>query len=402
MKVIATVITALSFMGNALASDHIDGPVTTEHAASDITDLFAFPTPAKPGYLTVIFNTYPIVPSDGHFADKIKYNIILRQAAIAGQGNAAAFSTSKKDQLLITCQFKTPHEHEDHKFSCQGFKNEIPWGQPVAGGVNTLYPAEDNSPMTVFAGLRSDPFFFNAGWATSASNDGKIEPPEDSNTMSKINALSIVLELKMSDYFKDGKNSLYAIAGQTLTQDRDGAQVRQLDRIGRPEITNVTMVSHDNTDYRDDYNQQTPFEVAAAQQKIFKQRIFDNVLYFDNLDSVKNWTDDRAAALSELLVNDFLVVDINKSCHGDDFFAIEMAMLNNQPQTSCGGRKLTDDIMDRLFTLYINADQGAMVRDGVDAPYRKVSKEFPYLVEPDVSMQAKLKGWFARLALNFL
>src|SRR5262245_13054084 len=36
------------------ASDHLDGPVTTARRAADLTDLFAYPTPGQPGFLTII------------------------------------------------------------------------------------------------------------------------------------------------------------------------------------------------------------------------------------------------------------------------------------------------------------------------------------------------------------
>jgi hypothetical protein len=48
------------------ASDHIDGPVTQKNRVADLTDFFAFSTPNKPGFLSLIIDTYPVVSSHGH------------------------------------------------------------------------------------------------------------------------------------------------------------------------------------------------------------------------------------------------------------------------------------------------------------------------------------------------
>ena len=53
-----------------LASDHIDGPVTTKHGVTDITDLYAFPTPGKPGNLSLVLDVSPAVLKNGHFSDR--------------------------------------------------------------------------------------------------------------------------------------------------------------------------------------------------------------------------------------------------------------------------------------------------------------------------------------------
>ncbi len=52
---------------------------------------------------------------------------------------------------------------------------------------------------------------------------------------------------------------------------------------------------------------------------------------------------------------------------------------------TCGGRHPYNDIMDRLFTLYITADKKGPVGDGVDAPYKPLLASFPYLEKPDFS-----------------
>lgn len=63
--------------------------------------------------------------------------------------------------------------------------------------------------------------------------------PEDGNIMENANVLSIVLEIEASRLGL-GIADLLAVAAQTMTRDEEGAPWWRLDRIGRPEITNVS------------------------------------------------------------------------------------------------------------------------------------------------------------------
>ena len=46
---------------------------------------------------------------------------------------------------------------------------------------------------------------------------------------------------------------------------------------------------------------------------------------------------------------------------------------------TCGGRTLNDDVMDRIFTLLVNAGRGPTIRDGVDSATCPGTQDFPYL-----------------------
>ena len=58
-------------------------------------------------------------------------------------------------------------------------------------------------------------------------------------------------------------------------------------------------------------------------------------------------------------------------------------MLDDRPHESSGGRWLDDDIVDDLLTLYVNGGRGAKFGDGVDAPTKPGSRNFPYVREPN-------------------
>ena len=46
-------------------SDHISGPRALAEPIADITDVYAFPSPERPGHLVLVLNTLPFAqPSD--------------------------------------------------------------------------------------------------------------------------------------------------------------------------------------------------------------------------------------------------------------------------------------------------------------------------------------------------
>ncbi|ODS22924.1 hypothetical protein AB835_11525 [Candidatus Endobugula sertula] len=68
----------------AMASDHVDGEITIEHPVSDLSDLYAFPSPTDPKRLVLILNSYPLVPSNGHFSDRLTYSFLIKPLTIKG------------------------------------------------------------------------------------------------------------------------------------------------------------------------------------------------------------------------------------------------------------------------------------------------------------------------------
>jgi hypothetical protein len=44
-------------------ADHFSGPRALADPASDITDVFAFPSPQQPGHLVLVMNVFPAAPT---------------------------------------------------------------------------------------------------------------------------------------------------------------------------------------------------------------------------------------------------------------------------------------------------------------------------------------------------
>ncbi|WP_406309016.1 hypothetical protein [Streptomyces sp. NBC_00623] len=117
----------------------------------------------------------------------------------------------------------------------------------------------------------------------------------------------------------------------------------------------------------------------------YRARLNANLAFYDGLDGKTAWPLDELGAhpLTELLLADFLVVDLSKPFSEDGCFEIETALLAGRPHTTCGGRSLNDDIVDTLFTLLVGGIDGKRISDGVDQPTQPATRSFPYLNAPN-------------------
>lgn len=382
------------FLGvSSQASDHIDGPITTATPHADLADLYFFPSPAKPNHTVMVVNTHFAAYEDNHFNQGLVYTFHVSEADVI-------FDSREIDHhsvVEINCTFDVPPfhgHHHDHTVTCVSDNGLIATGNAES--------VVEGDGITAFAGLRSDPFFFNFWWVKETLDDGVIPAPENNDIMNQLNALSIVLEVDMAKLFPRNESPRYGLAASVSTLEDDNKTViEQLDWVARPEITNVTMAARGREDIRDEYNTQEPFSIGVLEWSKYHQRIVDNVLYFDGIDNDYNWTTTDVKAFASILMNDALVLDLTLPCLDDNYMNIEKAVLNKEEPTSCGGRQLQDDFVDVIYTYYVNKDQGDVIRDGVDAPHKATLDEFPYLNEPTISWGAWWAMKKARAAAYF-
>lgn len=374
----------------AFASDHIDGPVTMKHRVADLTDFYAFPTPNKAGFVTLILNTYPVVLKSEHFTDKVTYVFMIRKAVV----NATQKQIETNSEVLINCKVQTPDDHDNHnhQITCKSTNALL-----ATSTYNVLSPAKATDNFRLFAGMRSDPFFFNSDFAQDAATKKRINAPNSNNIMADMNVLSIAIEMDMNKIYPQGHTGSFAFATAVFTRDTPQSEIRILDRIGRPEITNVSLVSQaGDTDIRDRFNIDRPFNVLVEAQRAYEARLVKNMTYYDGLDKKIDLNEFDKINLARLLADDFLVLDTTKPCTKNSFLEIEKSIVKGSAINSCGGRHPNDDIMDTLFTTYIAGLNGSRIRDGVDAPKKAVSHEFPHLAAPSTGLLDQIKARVAR------
>jgi hypothetical protein len=85
-------------------SDHGSGPRALADPASDIADLYAFPSPSRPGALVLVMNVFPFAEPGTLFSDAVDYRFRLRPARIAATGARASFAVAESE-YSFTCTF---------------------------------------------------------------------------------------------------------------------------------------------------------------------------------------------------------------------------------------------------------------------------------------------------------
>src|SRR4051812_11889294 len=139
-------------------SHHISGPRAVAEPIADITDLYAFPSPERPGHLVLVVNTLPFAPATARFSDALIYRFRLRELRRNDPGAPAPFRPVSDDDLVIDCVFSTPEPEDggDQRCTCT-----LPDGATVSVAIDDDRGATTNGAR-VFAGPRWDPFILDA------------------------------------------------------------------------------------------------------------------------------------------------------------------------------------------------------------------------------------------------
>ena len=357
-------------------SDHISGPRAIADPVTDITDVYAFPCPESSQHLVLVMNVFPYAGPSALFSDAVIYRLRLRSVSIAPDGRSFAVAA---DESIFDFTFSGSQPVQEGRCA-------LPNGDVVTFRMNEESGASGRG-VQIFAGQRSDPFFLDGPMAERTIATKQLAFKEvGSDRLYGKNVLGIVLRIEWATLLKGGP--MFAVVGETLSA---GKRPVRLERVGRPEIKNITLSAkifdtvNRDLEIRDIYNEEDAFNLSKHYVGAYRARLNANLAFFDSLDGKVDWPVDPHGnhPLTELLLADFLVVDASKPFSEMSFFEIEQAMLEGRAHTTCGGRWLNEDLVDSLLTLYVNAGKGPRIRDGVDAPIAWSSKVFPYMAPPN-------------------
>ena len=355
-------------------SDHGSGPRAMTDPVVDITDLYAFPSPTRPGVLVLVLNVFPFCSPKALFSDAVDYRFRLRGAAVA-PGGQKAFAVGEKE-ISFTCRFNAPAGAPDGV--AQDGTLTVSTGQTVSFRVNDE-TGGTGSGIRVYAGARIDPFFFDGMRMAMTMKTRKLSFEKVGRaTVFRQNVLAIVLEVEVAAVLGELGGPLLAVVGETA---RTGPITIRLERFGRPEIKNFLLMLGE-FDLRDLYNQEDAFKPSPGYQKAFRTRASANLAFLDTLDGKTDWQLDAQGLhpLTDLLMADFMVVDTSKPFAGQSYFEIEGRLLKGESHQTCGGRSLNEDSVDRFLTIIITNDQGPRISDGVDQATVPAGNVFPYLM----------------------
>jgi Domain of unknown function (DUF4331) len=359
-------------------SDHFSGPAVMGDPAVDITDFYAFVSPERPGNLVLIMDVFPMATPQALFSDVVTYRFRLRPLTRSGD----------------TATTGTVEHTIDVRF------NDVPEGTSVQRGCIVTSDGREASfvvgerleqdGMRVFAGLASDPFFMDVEAALRTDLSGKLSFDSAVNTVHLRDVLSIVVEVPLAQILQrfNGITLIGAISETLVT--RRGKPIR-IERLGRPELKNFVLGNpmrdprSKGVELRDLYNKEDAFALSKEYRPLYESRLDANLAFFDGLDGKTAWplaTDGRHP-LRDLLIADFLILDLAHGFVPGNFLGIERSLIDNRPHKVAGGRWLDDDILDEMLTLFVNGGQGERLGDGVDVPTKPASLSFPYVREPN-------------------
>ena len=371
-------------------SDHISGPRALADPIADITDVYAFPSPETPGRLVLVLNTLPMAKPSDLCSAGLLYRFRLRPLTPPMSGGSSWKFVPGQEELVLDCVFDTPEhvsdqgaghpEHQQHG-SCV-----TPAGEHVSFRVNDEQGGAGRG-IRVFAGVRWDPFIMDAraALATIATRELAFTDP-GSIFLDGKNVLSIVVEID-TGFLADWV--LVGVVAETLTRGEFNVRI---ERVGRPEVKNMMLAPKEfdqvnrDLEIRDLYNMDDAFHLGDSYAGAYRARLDANLAFWDGLDGRQDWPigEDGSHPLTELVLADYLVVDVTKPhVEQGSFLEIELSARRGETHVTCGGRTLNDDVMDTIFTQLVNAGQGPTIRDGVDAATRPGAVDFPYLAPPN-------------------
>jgi Domain of unknown function (DUF4331) len=361
-------------------SDHISGPRALADPIADITDVYAFPSPERPGQLVLVVNTLPFAPPSALLSDGLVYRFRVRPLTRRAATEPAPFAVAE-EELTFDCVFSDPVDGN----GAHGQQGTL---TTPAGDVHFRVNDEQGGSghgVRAFAGPRWDPFMMDAPAMLKTIATGELAFNADSGAiyMDGKNVLSLVVEIDCAQHL--GGAELVGVVAETLTRGRFNVRI---ERVGRPEVKNMMLAPKQfdpvnrDLEIRDLYNMEDAFQLADGYQGAYRARLNANLAFWDGLDGKTDWptSENGTHPLTELVLADYLVVDVGKPyAEQGSFLEIERAAIAGRPHATCGGRSLNDDVMDRIFTLLVNAGNGPVIRDGVDQATRPGGRTFPYL-----------------------
>ena len=240
-------------------------------------------------------------------------------------------------------------------------------GTQVASGStgNTVQVAGGGK---LYAGLRSDPFFFDLlgfrGSLGLGPNTNTLCDSDPTDFFKGLNTLGIIIEVP------DAALGRHIGVWATTEQWINGEWVAR-DQMGRPAIN--TVFNHTAAD-KELFNVTPPSQQATASGGKFLQNTKDTLLALSALDSEGAYSDGQAAALAGVLIPDVLTYDTSTHAVGP---------LN--------GRALSDDVIDVELNITTGGDPLGLFADrdstgGVPSdcvgPHSDYQASWPYLGVP--------------------
>ena len=363
------------------AADHLDAPALggatangqiaphSEHGDRDINDVYVFRAPDNANRTVIAMTVNPAINLfGGHFGTNVRYifNVDKNGDNKADLAYVARFGSVDRGSSAM----KPEQDYRIVKYTGSNARSfdegtTVAWGESNSGNAST------RNSLRAWAGVRSDPFFFDlTGFigtstklktGTAVGGDALGNNPTD--FFANLNTNAIVLSIPNSQ-LPD------TIGVWATTQYRSDGRWRSGDQMGRPAINTVFNPLAD----KDLFNRTPPSRQATAYDGKFRKNVIDTLKFYSSLDSEGAYSNAQAAALAGVLIPDVLVYSRSSKLP---------APLN--------GRALADDVIDVELNVTTGGDPlglfsdrdatGAVPSDGI-GPHTDYLANFPYLGKP--------------------
>ena len=326
-------------------ADHLDAPNLTspsERSDADINDVYVFEG-RNDDHTVLAVTTHPAA---GAIAPLTYARDVWYRINVDRNGDAEA-------DVQYTATFDRPRDNGRQSYEV--WRRDRSGLDRVARGV-TGREADVSGGGKVFAGLRSDPFFFDLDafrGSVLGQGDRTFCDGDEVDFFESLNTNAIVLQVPDRAL---GRN--IGVWAQTI-----GADEGRIDRKGRPAINTVFNSGEDKNRFN------------AGMPTTDRRRFGDNVVgvlkTFSGLDAEGAYTNAEARTLMKVLLPDVVTYDTRTDAAGP---------LN--------GRALADDVIDAELNLVTGGypfegrnGTGAITGDCIDA-HTDYLGVFPYLGDP--------------------
>ncbi len=138
------------------------------------------------------------------------------------------------------------------------------------------------------------------------------------------------------------------------------------------------------------YNEEDSFSVRPEKRSEYVSFLDNAMEFYDSsFDGSLDMSKELRGKFATMLLDDQLRIDLSRPCLGvnnQGYWAMERADLTGGAYDNCGGRSPNEDSVDKLLTFYANGPLKkalVLVSDGVDQPVAsKATDTFPYLAKP--------------------
>ncbi|MEG4799015.1 DUF4331 domain-containing protein [Microcoleus sp. ARI1-B5] len=380
--------------GIIAASDHDDGEVDIKGRAVNLTDLYVYRekdqnSGAADGDLVFTMNSNPrsVARYQYYFSTTALYQFHITQV-----GDVNSTPTGRAD-IILRFAFSPPNNQGMQAVAVTVVRggSETTTKTTVNGGLIATTPLNSNtvlntvpvggSNLTVFAGLREDPFFFDveqffrvrAGALGTGAKVGFKEPSKAIDFTKGYNVNTIAVRVPKA-FLQAGTGANTFDVWSTISV-RDGVGgFKQFERLARPAINEGLIVTPAFLEAFNNISPRLDLSAAAAPVRQEAVATLNAVDLLDGRDNVD------PNAIAGAFLPDVMRIDTTKTSG--------YASATNAQGSLIGGRMLMDDVID----ITLGALVGSPVGDNVSyngtpgnpaQGHKPLEPNFPYLALPN-------------------